>query len=63
MVSPLKRTRDKKLEMIREMHDVCFMINTYPKGNLDNIDFRLLKQLSKKLNVLHERAKPYTEQI
>lgn len=58
MVSPLKKTRDKKIEMIREIHDICFRLSTYPKGYLDQIDYRILKRTLKKLNELHESAKP-----
>ena len=63
MTSPLKKTRDRKIEMIRQIHDITFRLNTYPKGMLDQIDFRLLKKLLKNLNELHERAKPYQKEI
>jgi len=58
MVAPLTKTRNNKQKMLKEIVNICIEILLFPKGSLDFIDFRILKGISKKLNELHERAKP-----
>ncbi len=59
MTSPLKKTRDKKRAMIQHMHGLCFMLISFPRSSLDQMDYRNLKKVTNKLNELFERAKPY----
>ena len=63
MTSPLKKTRDKKRAMLLDFMETSIKILLYPKGCLDQIDFRLLKKLSNNLNELYYKAKPYEKEI
>lgn len=63
MTSPLKITREKKLKIIEELNRKSFELATFNKGCLDSMDFRLLTKLSKLLNELYEKAKPYQNEI
>jgi len=63
MTSPLKKTRDKKRAMLLAMANTVWRILLYPKGYLDQIDYRNLRKLSKNLNELHDKASPYEKEI
>lgn len=58
MVSPLKRTRIKKQEIIADIVMICFRLIKYPKGSLDRMDYRKMSNMLKKLKELEEAAKP-----
>jgi hypothetical protein len=56
MVSELKATRDKKKSMLREMGWDILSIISLKTGRMDRIDFRILKEASKKLRELKIKA-------
>jgi hypothetical protein len=58
MVAPLTKTREHKKELLKEIIRINVDLISYPKGCLDRMDLRVLKQITKKLNELKERAKP-----
>jgi len=58
MVAPLTRTREHKKELLKEIIRINVDLISYPKGCLDRMDLRVLKQITKKMKELQERAKP-----
>jgi len=58
MASPLTNSRNRKLQIIEEMHGLCFKIVKYQRSGLDRMDMRVLKRLLKELKELEFRAKP-----
>jgi hypothetical protein len=58
VVAPLTKTRMHKIKILKELSSILYEIAWYPMGSLDRMDIRKLKEILKKLNELHERAKP-----
>jgi hypothetical protein len=58
MVSQQTQTRDNKINLFKSIIGSLVEILILPKGSLNRIDMREIKQVSKKVNGWHERAKP-----
>jgi len=58
MTAPLTKTRQHKIEILKELSGILYEIAWYPMGSLDRMDIRKLKEILKKLKELYERAKP-----
>jgi hypothetical protein len=58
MVSQQTQTRDNKIALFKSIILALIEILILPKGSLNRIDMREIKQISKKVNMWLERAKP-----
>ena len=58
MVSPLKKTRENKIKILKEMAAIIVALLIYPKGSLDRMDMRKMKKVLNNLKDLAERGKP-----
>lgn len=56
--SQLKQTRETKQSMLKEIVRVATNIMILQKGRLDRVDFRVLKEILRKLNDCENRALP-----
>lgn len=57
-MSQLKKTRETKQNILKEIVRVSTNIMILQKGRLDRIDFRVLKEILNKLNECEKRALP-----
>lgn len=63
MTAPLTKSRNNKILLIKKIQAITFNLAFYPKGCLDRIDLRNLKEVTRKLEVMEERVKPSLEHI
>jgi hypothetical protein len=61
MTSQLKQTRTNKQAMLKAMANDIMDLLILKKGRLDKVDFRVLKEISKKLNECKSKADPVSD--